>query len=141
MYIRTLLAVAGIAISVASGQIPTPEQYFGFKIGADKKLARYDKIVEYLQKIADTSDRVRLRNLGPTTNGNPFVIVEIASADTIRNLDRYKRLQQKLYFQGGAPTQAEQDEIFHDGKSVVFISNNIHSTEIGSSQMVIELVY
>src|SRR5262245_15215474 len=113
MHIRTLLACAGIAISVASGQaIPTPEQFFGFKVGADKKLARYDKIVEYLQKIADNSDRVRLRNIGPTTNGNPFVIVEIASADTIRNLDRYKKLQQKLYFQGGAPSAAERDEIF-----------------------------
>ncbi len=142
MHIRMLLACASLAAGLASAQsIPTPEQFFGFKIGADKKLARYDKIVEYLQKIADNSDRVRVRNVGPTTNGNPFVIVEIASADTIKNLDRYKQLQRKLYFQGGAPSNAERDEIFKSGKSVVFISNNIHSTEIGSSQMVIELVY
>src|SRR6185369_6944083 len=139
MNMRMVLALAGIAGAVVSGQaIPTPEQFFGFKIGADKKLARYDKVVEYLQKIADNSDRVRVRNLGPTTNGNPFVIVEIASADTIKNLDRYKQLQRKLYFQGGAPTAAQRDEIFKSGKSVVFISNNIHSTEIGASQMVVE---
>jgi hypothetical protein len=141
MKFKSLLACASVAAGLVSAQIPTPEQFFGFKIGADKKLARYDKVVEYLQKIADNSDRVRVRNLGPTTNNNPFVIVEVASGDTIKNLDHYKQLQRKLYFQGGAPTQAERDDIFKNGKSVVFISNNIHSTEIGSSQMVAELVY
>jgi hypothetical protein len=138
---RGLSLVLFIA-SLAGGQaLPAPEQFFGFKIGADKKLARYDKIVEYLQKIAAQSGRVKVRTLGPTTQNNPFVIVEISSEENIRNLDRYKSLERKLYFQGGAPTATERDEIFRDGKSVVFISNNIHSTEIGASQMVVELVY
>ena len=133
-----LLALAGLA----RGQsIPTPEQFFGFHIGADKRLARYDKIVEYLNTVARLSDRVRVRDLGPTTNGNPFIIVEVSAPETIRNLEHYKDLERKLYFQGGAPTQAQQDQIFKDGKAVVFISNNIHSTEIGASQMAIELVY
>ncbi len=122
-------------------EIPTPEDYFGFKIGADKKLVRYDKIVEYLTKIASLSDRVRIHTLGPTTNGNPFVMLEISSAANIKNLEHYKNLERKLYFQGGAPTDAERDEIFRDGKAVVLITNNIHSTEIGASQMAIEAVY
>ena len=132
------LALAGL---VGAQSIPTPEQFFGFRIGADKRLARYDKIVEYFNQVAGRSDRVRVRNLGPTTNGNPFVIVEISAPETIKNLDHYKALERKLYFQSGAPAQAERDEIFKDGKAVVFISNNIHSTEIGSSQMAIEMVY
>lgn len=137
-----IVAVALPAFSqAANSAIPAPEQFFGFKIGTDKKLARWDKIVEYMQKVAANSDRVRFHNLGPTTNGNPFVMVEISSADTIKNLDHYKELERKLYFQGGAPTDAERDQIFHEGKAVVFITNNIHSTEIGASQMVIEAVY
>jgi hypothetical protein len=59
----------------------TPEQFFGFKLGTDKKLARYDKIVEYLQKLAGQSDRVRVRNLGPTTLGNPYILVGISSPE------------------------------------------------------------
>ncbi len=141
MGLRTLSVFLGFALLTPGQSIPTPEQFFGFRIGADKKLARYDKIVEYLHKIADNSDRVRVRTVGPTTQGNPFVIVEISAPETIKNLDRYKQLQRKLYFQSGAPTDAERDEIFAHGKSVVFISNNIHSTEIGASQMVVELVY
>jgi hypothetical protein len=121
--------------------IDTPEQYFGFRIGADRKLARWDKIVAYMQKLAGESDRVRFRNLGPTTMNNPFVMLEISSADNLKNLDKLKALERKLYFQGGAPTGAERDEIFRSGKAVVFITTNIHSTEIGASQMVIELVH
>ena len=38
-------------------------------------------------------------------------------------------------------TETERDQIFKSGKAVVFITNNIHSTEIGASQMVLELVH
>jgi hypothetical protein len=130
-----------LAPLAAHAQVTTPEQFFGFKIGTDDKLARYDKIVEYMQKVASESDRVRVTTIGPTTLGKPFIMVTVASADTIKNLSHYQDLERKLYFQGGTPTAAEKDEIYRSGKSVVLITNNIHSTEIGSSQMVVDLVY
>lgn len=136
------LAVLSIlGAGMVSAAVQAPEQYFGFKIGADKKLVRYDKAIEYFQKIASESDRVRYRNLGPTTSGNPFVMLEISSAENLKKLERIKNLEKKLYFQGGAPTEAERDEIFRSGKSIVFVTNAIHSTEIGATQMVIECVY
>src|SRR5690348_15094087 len=121
--------------------VPAPEEYFGFRIGSDGKLVRWDKIVQYFERAAGQSDRLRLRNLGPTTRGNPFILLEISSAENLRNLDHWKDLERKLYFQGGAPTEAQRDEIFNTGKAVVLVTNNIHSTEIGSSQMVLELVH
>ncbi|HEY1337553.1 MAG TPA: M14 family zinc carboxypeptidase, partial [Bryobacteraceae bacterium] len=136
-----LLGLLSAAALLAPAAIQSPEQYFGFRIGSDKKLVRYDKIVEYLEKVAAQSDRVRYHNLGPTTLGNPFAMLEISSAENLRNLERLKALERKLYFQGGAPTEAERDEIFRSGKAVVLITNNIHSTEIGASQMVLELVH
>jgi hypothetical protein len=141
---RRLFTLSGMLLLcafAAQAAIQTPEQFFGFRIGADRKLARYDKIIEYFQKIAAESGRVRYRDLGQTTLGNPFVMLEISSAENIQHLDMLKGLERKLYFQGGAPTDAERDEIFRSGKAVVFVTNNIHSTEIGSSQMVVELVY
>src|SRR5215510_15745973 len=89
-----------LATAFAHAALQTPEEYFGFRMGADKKLARWDKIVDYMQLVANNSDRVRFRNLGPTTNGNPFLLMEISSAENLRNLDRIKSLEQKLYFQG-----------------------------------------
>src|SRR5207253_5561228 len=68
-----------------SDQLQTPEQFFGFRMGTDKKLARWDKIVEYFKLIAASSDRVRFRELGKSTNNNPFVLLEISSPETLKN--------------------------------------------------------
>src|SRR5262245_21680678 len=106
---RRLAGALFFFLTALQAAVPSPEQYFGFRIGSDKKLVRWDKIVEYMQKAAAESDRVRFRNLGPTTLNNPFILLEISSADNLRNLDRYKDLERKLYFQGGAPTAAERD--------------------------------
>jgi hypothetical protein len=128
----------------AAGQastLPTPERFFGFRVGADNKLARWEKIVEYMQLVAASSPRVRVRELGRTTTNNSFILVEVSAPDTLRNIDRFKQLERRLYFQGGAPTDSERDEIFRSGKAVVLVTCNIHSTEIGSSQMVLELVH
>src|SRR5215510_13312693 len=117
-----LIGATWVAGPGAAASLQTPEQFLGFKVGTDNKLVRWDKIVEYMKLAAAGTDRVRYRELGPTTSGNPFAVVEISSADTLKNLDRYKDMQRKLYFQGGAPTPRERDEIFRTGKAVVFIT-------------------
>ena len=145
---RLLLALVLIVSSLnhsyagpGADRIQSPEQFLGFRVGEDRKLARWDKIVEYMRLVAGASDRVRFRELGKTTNNNPFILLEISSPDTLKDLDRFKQLERKLYFQGGAPTDTERDEILRSGKSVVLVTCNIHSTEIGASQMVLELVH
>lgn len=139
--LSVLLFVPQRRVFAGADEIPTPEKFLGFRVGEDKKLARWEKIVEYTRIVANLSGRVRFRELGKTTNNNPFILLEISAPDTIKNLDRFKQLERKLYFQGGAPTDADRDEIFHSGKAVVLVTCNIHSTEIGSSQMVLELVH
>ena len=141
--IASLVLIPGVQLLAAAdaNSIPTPEKFLGFRVGEDKKLARWEKIVEYMRMIAKSSDRVLLRELGKTTNNNPFILLEISSAETLKDLDRFKRLERKLYFQGGAPSDSERLEIFRSGKAVVLVTCNVHSTEIGSSQMVLELVH
>src|SRR5215210_8865273 len=99
----------------AAGPLQSPEQFLGFRVGADNKLARWDKIVEYMKLAAANSDRVRIRELGKTSSNNPFIALEISAADTLKNLDRYKQLERRLYFRDGTPTDAERDEIFRQG--------------------------
>jgi hypothetical protein len=123
------------------GALASPEKFLGFPVGADNKLARWDRIVEYMRLVAAGSPRVQVRELGKTTLGNPFIAVEVSAPDTMVRLDRFKQLQRRLYFQGGEPTAAERDEIFAAGKAVVAVTCNLHSTEIGASQMVLELVH
>jgi Zinc carboxypeptidase len=148
---RTLIALAAASLMVGGGthfataQAPaglqTPEQFFGFRIGSDNKLARWDRIVEYFRQVDASSDRIQMRELGKSTNDNPFVLLEISAPGTLKDLDRYKQLQRKLYFQGGPPTDAERDDIFAQGKLVIAVTCSIHATEIGATQMAIELVH
>jgi hypothetical protein len=136
-----VVALASTLVATAAGPLQPPEQFLGFRVGADDKLARWDKIVDYMKLAAANSDRVRYRELGRTSSNNPFIALEISAPETLKNLDRYKRLERKLYFQDGAPTDAERDEIFRQGKLVLAITCSIHATEIGATQMSIELVH
>jgi hypothetical protein len=135
------LALMSTLVATAAGTLQTPEQFLGFTVGADNKLIRWDRIVEYMKLAAANSDRVRVRELGKTSSDNPFVALEISSPETLKNLDHYKQLEKKLYFQGGAPTDGERDEIFRQGKLVLLITCSIHATEIGATQMSVELVH
>lgn len=125
----------------AFGTLQTPEQFIGFRVGTDRQLVRWDRIVDYMKLAAAGSTRVAYRELGQTSGGQPFVLLEISAPETIRNLDRFKRLQRRLYFQGGAPTPNELEEIYGQGKAVVLITLSVHGNEIGATQMVLELVH
>ena len=64
---RSLLVAACIALSLQAPGAQAPDQYFGFHIGADGELARYPKIVEYLQHLSTTTNRVKFEEVGKTT--------------------------------------------------------------------------
>ena len=119
---------------------PTPEQFAGFRMGADKKLVRWDKIVEYMNVVAASSPRVRVEELGKTTMGNPWISVTISSPETLARLAQYKQNQKRLAYPRGLE-DAEAERLMAANKAVLLITCNIHSSEIGSSQMSLELVH
>ena len=47
-----VFALMATLVATAAGTLQTPEQFFGFKIGADHKLARWDRIVDYMKLAA-----------------------------------------------------------------------------------------
>ena len=124
----------------AQAQIISPEEAIGFPIGADYKLARWETITGYLRSLAASSDRVVLEERGKTTEGLDFVLVLISAPENLANLDHYKAIQRKL----ANPQRhdlTELNQLAREGKAVVMISCNIHSTEVASSQMSMELAY
>jgi hypothetical protein len=134
----TCLAAAGLS---AAGTLQPPDQFIGFRVGADNQLARWDKIVEYMKLAAASSDRVRVQELGASTDGNPFIAVLVGDSDTIKNLERHRQYQRRLYFRTGTPSPRERDEIFRQGKAVVVVTAGVHSTEVGPTQATLELVH
>ena len=64
---------------MSAQSIPSPEEFFGHKMGADRKLARWDKLVEYYDLLGERSDRLRVVHMGQSTLGNPFLALFISS--------------------------------------------------------------
>ena len=97
------LIVAGAPGTRADQQIPGPEQFFGFPPGAAGELARYPRVLEYFQLIANTSDRVTYERVGETTMGNDYSLVTISAPDNLVRLDRLVEINTRL-----APNSAEE---------------------------------
>jgi hypothetical protein len=140
--VATLASIVAIAAGLsAAATLPPPDQFSGFRIGADNQLARWDKIVEYMKLAAAETDRVRVQELGTSTNGHPFISVIVGSPDTLKNLDRQRQLARRLYLKGGMPNAREREEIFRQGKAIVLVTAGVHSTEVGPTQASLELVH
>src|SRR5713226_7177415 len=77
-------------------RIPTPADVVGFTPGDDRKLASWAKVVEYFQKLAAASDRVKFEEIGKSTMGAPFVYATISAPENLRRLDEYKEIQRQL---------------------------------------------
>jgi hypothetical protein len=95
-YWRSLPAIFIAAALPLSAAIETPEAYFGHVMGADRKLLDWDKVVSYFRLLEKSSDRLRVDELGKSTEGRPFIAATIAAPETLRNLDRYREIQARL---------------------------------------------
>lgn len=136
----SLLFCASMATAPAQGSIPSPQEMFGFPMGADTKLIDWSQIVSYLSMVDRKSDRVIVEQIGMTTLGKPFLMAVVASASTIRDLQKYKAIQRSLALPLDTDSVAAA-RLAAEGKSVVLITLNIHSTEIAASQEAVELIY
>lgn len=125
---------------MAAAAVPTPASYFGHEIGEDKTVLDWDKVVGYFQELAKSSDRIRVQELGKTADNRPFIAATIADADTLRHLDRYISIQQRLA-DPRQTTPREAEPMFLEGKAIVMITCSIHATELASTGTAVEYAY
>ncbi|MEA2599429.1 MAG: hypothetical protein QOF89_421 [Acidobacteriota bacterium] len=125
--------------SVAAG-IPTPESFLGHPVGADRKLAPWPKVVEYLRLVAAGSGRISIESAGKSTQGNDMPVVVITSEENQLHLDRYREIARRLANPDGL-SEAEARALAREGKTIALVTCSIHSTEVGSTQMAMEFVH
>ncbi len=123
----------------ASG-ITSPEEFFGFQMGSDRKIARWDKIVEYFWQLDKESANIKVEEVGKSTEGNPFLVVYISSEKNLSHLDEYREINSKLSDPRGL-SQEEVEELVSKGKAVAVQTMSLHANEIGGTQMAPELAY
>lgn len=120
--------------------VHSPEEFFGFQLGADRKIARWDKIVDYFTHLEETSDRIQVTNMGPSTEGNPFLLVTITSPANLAQLEELRGINRSIT----DPRWVEDDaidQLIAQGKVVILQSMSLHATEIGGTQMAPELAH
>ncbi len=124
----------------ASVQVQTPQQFFGFRIGTDGELARYPKILDYFQHLAKTTQRLKYQELGKTTMGNPYVLATISAPENLAKLEKLIAINRRLADPRGL-TEADAKRLAQEGRAFYFVYGTIHSTEVGNTQALTEIVH
>ncbi len=121
-------------------QIPTPESVLGHKPGDDFFLANYEESLAYFRKLAAASDKIRLFDVGKTSEGRDWYIAVISSAENLRNLERYRDIGRRVaHVRGLDDGQARQ--LAREGKVIVHLDGGLHATEVASAQHTIQLAF
>ncbi|HVF68563.1 MAG TPA: M14 metallopeptidase family protein [Pyrinomonadaceae bacterium] len=131
----------GTEDEAALARVPSPRDVLGFTPGDDRKVADWGQITDYFKRLDRASGRVRLQEVGTSTQGRALFAAFVSSAENIRELDRYRDIQRRLADPRLVRDEAERDRLVREGKAVVVVSCSIHSTEIVASQMSMQLAH
>ena len=69
--------------------IPTPESIIGHQVG--EWHITHDKLIQYMEELAKSSERITIENRGYTYEDRPLVLLTITSKNNHKNIDKIKR--------------------------------------------------
>jgi len=126
----------------SSRAIPTPESVLGYRPGTARVLPTWGEITGYFDRLATASDRVVVEVIGPTTRGNPYIVVAVSDAANLTDMarDRNRALLGRLWDPRGV-AETELAEAVRLARTVPVIMATQHSNEIGAALMTMELAY
>ena len=128
-----------LSVGLLTAQLQSPEQVFGFKVGSDRKLADYSQMLTFYKQLANNSDRVILKEIGKSSEGQPMILLFISTAENLSQLDKWKKISSEL-----ARARINEDkarEHAKNGKTILWIDGGMHATERAHGQMTSELAY
>jgi len=98
--------------------IPTPAEIIGFEVG--EWHASHDKIVHYMQVLADKSDRISIENRGTTYEGRPLLLLTITNPANHTKLEqiRTEHLRLSDASQSSAANTAAMPLVVYQGFSI-----------------------
>ncbi|HEY6853637.1 MAG TPA: M14 family zinc carboxypeptidase [Gemmatimonadales bacterium] len=131
---------ASVAALPLSGAVPSPQRYFGTIAGAPGVMHHSDEVYGYFRALAKATPRVRVETVGKTEEGRDIVLVEIADSATLQHLDGYRAAMARLADPRTVPAAA-LDSVLAAAKPIYYLNGALHSAEMGSPEMLMELAY
>src|ERR1035438_4966031 len=126
--------------ATAFAQIPTPESVLGHKPGDDFYLATYEDSLGYFRKLAASSNRIKLVNVGKTTRGRDWFIAFISDPANLAQLDHYKDVSRRLAVARGISDEQAHD-LARETRPIIHIDGGLHADEVANHQHTIQLGY
>lgn len=120
--------------------VPSPRKYFGQIIGAPGVMHRTTEIYAYYQELAKASPLIKVQRVGVSEEGRDINLVIIANQESINRLDHYKQQLARLA-DPRTITPADAEKLIADSKPIFYLNGGLHSTEMGSPEMLMELAY
>ena len=83
--------------TIFDDSIPTPESIVGHQIG--EWHITHDKLLQYMEVLAKSSDRIKIENRGFTYEDRPLILLTITSPENHQNIDLIKKEHKFLMVQ------------------------------------------
>ena len=120
--------------------IPSPRDHFETIVGAPGVMHRSAEVYGYLRALAAATPRVRVETIGRSEEGREIVLVVVADDATMGQLDGYRtavaRLADPRTVHG-----TDLEALLDQAKPVYYLNGGLHSPEMGSPEMLMELAY
>ena len=123
---RRLAPLLVLVAAAAAAQVPTPEAFLGYDLGA--RFTPHHRVVDYVEAVAAASPRVTAERYGETPEGRPLLVLTVAAEGT--DVEAARRSQVAATEGGAAPE-----------KAVVWLSYNVHGNEAVSTEAALRTLY
>ncbi|HUG54902.1 MAG TPA: M14 family zinc carboxypeptidase [Vicinamibacteria bacterium] len=120
--------------------VPSPKDYLGHIAGAPGELTRSAKIYGYYRALAAATPRVKVETIGTSEEGRDILLVIVGDEASLADLDGV-RADAAALADPRRTDEAAAERIATRAKPVYMLHGGLHSTETGSPEMLMELVY
>lgn len=142
LFMGFLLIVFGfLAFNLnAQESIPTPKSIFGHEVGETYHIINYEQSIEYFKKLAASSNRMELQQVGHTSMGRPWYISVISTPQNLQNLDKLRANNMRIVHPEGL-SEPEMKELIKNQPVFVDINGGLHASELAGSQHTNQFAY
>lgn len=112
--------------------IPSPEAFLGYPVGSHH--TRHDRIVAYLEKLAELSEQATFHQYGQTYEHRPLVILTVSSRENMANLEQLRVRHLNI-------NDPSKNEPYQDLPVFVNLGYNVHGNEPSSAEAALLTAY
>jgi hypothetical protein len=119
-------------------RVPRPETVLGYPLG--NRFTHWDRMVDYLEKVAAASPRVKMWSYGRTYEGRPLELLAISTPENLARLEEIRKDHLRLS-DPGALTEGERERLTRSLPLLVWLAYGVHGNESSSSEAALGTVY